>query len=55
MPVQLDIRNPEAVKEAVDRVEAELGYRPSSSQRGRQLYIPGKRLSANVLQTIIDI
>lgn len=56
MPVQLDIRNPEAVKEAVDRVEAELGLPAVVIHNAAGNFIsPSERLSANAFQTIIDI
>jgi NAD(P)-dependent dehydrogenase (short-subunit alcohol dehydrogenase family) len=56
LPIQLDIRDPGAVKEVVDRVEQELG-RPNVvvHNAAGNFISPTERLSANAFQTIIDI
>jgi len=56
LPVQLDIRNPDAVKEAVDRIETELGLPAVVVHNAAGNFIsPFERLSPNAFQTIIDI
>jgi len=56
LPVQLDIRDPQAVKEAVDKVEQELGLPNVVIHNAAGNFIsPTERLSANAFQTIIDI
>ena len=56
LPVQLDIRDPQAVKEAVDKVEQELGLPSVVIHNAAGNFIsPTERLSANAFQTIIDI
>jgi len=56
MPVQLDIRNPEAVKEAVDKIEGEIGLPTVVVHNAAGNFIsPTERLSANAFQTIVDI
>jgi len=56
LPVQLDIRDPKAVKEAVDKVESELGLPTVVIHNAAGNFIsPTERLSANAFQTIIDI
>jgi len=56
LPVQLDIRDPKAVTEAVDKVEAELGLPSVVIHNAAGNFIsPTERLSANAFQTIIDI
>jgi len=56
LPVQLDIRDPKAVAEAVDKVEAELGLPSVVIHNAAGNFIsPTERLSANAFQTIIDI
>jgi len=56
LPLQLDIRDPAAVKQAVDKVEAELGLPTVVIHNAAGNFIsPTERLSANAFQTIIDI
>merc|ERR1719187_1703444 len=56
LPLQLDIRDPEAVKQAVDKVESELGLPTVVIHNAAGNFIsPTERLSANAFQTIIDI
>jgi len=56
IPVQLDIRNPEAVKEAVDKIEGEIGLPTVVIHNAAGNFIsPTERLSANAFQTIVDI
>jgi len=56
LPVQLDIRDPLAVKAAVDRVEAELGLPTVVIHNAAGNFVsPTERLSANAFQTILDI
>merc|ERR1719391_1945615 len=56
LPIQLDIRNPEAVKAAVDKIEAELGLPHVVVHNAAGNFIsPTERLSPNAFQTIIDI
>jgi len=56
LPVQLDIRDPEAVKLAVDKIEQELGLPTVVVNNAAGNFIsPTERLSANAFQTILDI
>jgi len=56
MPVQLDIRDPTAVKAAVDSIEAELGLPSVVIHNAAGNFIsPTERLSANAFGTILDI
>jgi len=56
LPVQLDIRDPEAVKAAVDKIEQELGLPTVVVNNAAGNFIsPTERLSANAFQTILDI
>ncbi|XP_023335095.1 2,4-dienoyl-CoA reductase, mitochondrial [Eurytemora carolleeae] len=56
LPVQLDIRDPLAVKAAVDKIESELGLPNVVIHNAAGNFIsPTERLSANAFQTIIDI
>merc|ERR1712080_217073 len=56
LPVQLDIRDPEAVKKAVDRIEQEMGLPNVVIHNAAGNFIsPTERLSANAFQTILDI
>ena len=56
LPVQLDIRDPEAVKRAVDQVEQELGLPNVVIHNAAGNFVsPTERLSANAFQTILDI
>jgi len=56
LPVQLDIRDPEAVKVAVDKIEQELGLPTVVVNNAAGNFIsPTERLSANAFQTILDI
>ena len=56
LPVQLDIRDPEAVTRAVDTIEAQLGTPTVVVHNAAGNFIsPTERLSANAFQTIIDI
>merc|ERR1719422_2853339 len=56
LPVQLDIRDPEAVKAAVDKIERELGLPTVVVNNAAGNFIsPTERLSANAFQTILDI
>merc|ERR1711997_966156 len=56
LPVQLDIRDPEAVKVAVDKIELELGLPSVVVNNAAGNFIsPTERLSANAFQTILDI
>eukprot|EP00088_Acartia_fossae_P037204 TRINITY_DN38365_c0_g1_i1.p1 TRINITY_DN38365_c0_g1~~TRINITY_DN38365_c0_g1_i1.p1 ORF type:complete len:349 (+),score=59.83 TRINITY_DN38365_c0_g1_i1:36-1049(+) len=56
LPIQLDIRNPAAVKEAVDKVEAEMGLPTVVIHNAAGNFIsPTERLSPNAFQTIVDI
>ena len=56
LPVQLDIRDPEAVHKAVDTIETQLGLPTVVVHNAAGNFIsPTERLSANAFQTIIDI
>lgn len=56
LPVQLDIRDPAAVKAAVDHIEASLGLPNVVIHNAAGNFIsPTERLSANAFQTVIDI
>jgi len=56
LPVQLDIRDPDAIKVAVDRIEQELGLPSVVIHNAAGNFIsPTERLSANAFQTILDI
>lgn len=56
LPVQLDVRDPNAIKEAVDKVVQELGCPDVVIHNAAGNFIsPTERLSANAFQTIIDI
>jgi len=56
LPVQLDIRDPAAVKAAVDQIESSLGLPSVIVHNAAGNFIsPTERLSANAFQTIIDI
>jgi len=56
LPLSLDIRKPEAIKEVVDKIEAELGLPSVVVHNAAGNFIsPTERLSANAFQTIIDI
>jgi len=56
LPVQLDIRDPEAVTRAVDTIEAQLGLPTVVVHNAAGNFIsPTERLSPNAFQTIIDI
>jgi len=56
LPCSLDIRNPAAIKEVVDKIEAELGLPNVVVHNAAGNFIsPTERLSANAFQTIIDI
>jgi len=56
LPCQLDIRNPTAIAEVVNKIEAELGLPNVVVHNAAGNFIsPTERLSANAFQTIIDI
>merc|ERR1719215_2175374 len=56
LPCSLDIRNPAAIKEVVDKIEAQLGTPTVVVHNAAGNFIsPTERLSANAFQTIIDI
>merc|ERR1711962_800655 len=56
LPVQLDIRDPAAVKLAVDKIEEELGLPTVVIHNAAGNFVsPTERLSANAFQTILDI
>merc|ERR1740131_742263 len=56
LPVQLDVRDPEAVQQAVDTVEQQLGLPTVVVNNAAGNFIsPTERLSANAFQTILDI
>eukprot|EP00088_Acartia_fossae_P042905 TRINITY_DN4515_c0_g1_i4.p1 TRINITY_DN4515_c0_g1~~TRINITY_DN4515_c0_g1_i4.p1 ORF type:complete len:346 (-),score=98.17 TRINITY_DN4515_c0_g1_i4:43-1053(-) len=56
MPYSLDIRNPAAITEVVDQIEADLGLPNVVVHNAAGNFIsPTERLSANAFQTIIDI
>merc|ERR1719365_438393 len=56
LPVQLDIRDPEAVNKAVDTIESQLGLPNVVIHNAAGNFIsPTERLSPNAFQTIIDI
>jgi len=56
MPVQLDIRDPEAIRIAVDSIESSLGLPDVVIHNAAGNFIsPTERLSPNAFQTILDI
>jgi len=56
LPCPLDIRNPTAIAEVVNKIEAELGLPNVVVHNAAGNFIsPTERLSANAFQTIIDI
>jgi len=56
LPVQLDIRDPAAVAEAVDKIEEKLGLPSVVVHNAAGNFIsPTERLSANAFQTVLDI
>merc|ERR1719383_1627293 len=56
LPVQLDVRNPDAIKTAIDQIESELGLPTVVINNAAGNFIsPTERLSPNAFQTIIDI
>merc|ERR1712080_293800 len=56
MPVQLDIRDPSAIREAVDSIESSLGLPSVVIHNAAGNFVsPTERLSPNAFQTIIDI
>jgi len=56
LPVQLDIRDPENVRKAVDTIESQLGLPNVVIHNAAGNFIsPTERLSANAFQTIVDI
>jgi len=56
LPLQLDVRDPAAIKEMVDKIELELGLPNVVIHNAAGNFIsPTERLSPNAFQTIIDI
>ncbi|XP_057291433.1 2,4-dienoyl-CoA reductase [(3E)-enoyl-CoA-producing], mitochondrial-like [Hydractinia symbiolongicarpus] len=56
LPVQLDVRNPDGVKEAVDEVVAKLGLPNIVINNAAGNFVsPFERLSPNAFKTIVDI
>ena len=56
MPLQCDIRSPEAVKAAVDAAVAKFGVPDVVINNAAGNFIsPSERLSANAFRTIVDI
>jgi len=56
LPVQLDVRDAGAIKEAVDKIEQEIGLPDVVLNNAAGNFIsPTERLSANAFQTVLDI
>lgn len=56
VPIQVDVRNPESVKKALDECQAELGLPDIVINNAAGNFIsPTERLSSNAWKTITDI